>query len=68
LHAARPTTAARAFQSGSQRGRHKRQDDEGRRVRMISAPGFGGAIFTGRVSLPRSGEATPPSTNDKVRA
>ena len=35
---------------------------------MISAPGFGGAIFTGRVSLLRSGEAMPPSANDKVRA
>jgi hypothetical protein len=36
---------------------------------MISAPGFGGTIFTGRVSLPRSGEAMlPSSANDKVRA
>jgi hypothetical protein len=38
-------------------------------VRMISAPAFDGAIFTGWFSLPRLGEATPLlPANDKVRA
>jgi len=39
------------------------------RVSMVSAPGFGGTISTGAVSLPRFAEATRPHcANDKVRA
>jgi hypothetical protein len=36
---------------------------------MVFAPGFGGAISTAAVSLPRFAEATRPRpANDKVRA